>query len=383
MEEIPTVEAGDAGTAENTSGDAVETASKDSGQNTVARVTRIVLIICALFFVWYLVADRFTPLTSQARVRGRIVPVVPEVAGVIVDVLVDVNEVVIGGQPLFRIDSSDYDLAVARAEADLEQAGQEGGAATADVAGAQAELANATVILQNVEIDANRIFTLGEQRLVPEAQVVRAQTRLDEAKGTVANAQANLDRAREQLGAEGQNNPRVREALAALELVRLDLARTTVYSPTSGGISNLRLSAGYYAQPGQALTTFISDQDVWIEAYLRENSIGNVRPGQPVDITLDVAPGRIFAGEVVSLGYGVSTGQDTAVGALPTVAPSGGWLREPQRFPVVIRFSDNETVGLRREGGQAAVIVYTSGNWIVNALGWVAIRLVALFSYLH
>ncbi len=353
------------------------------GKSKVTRITQSVLAVCALFLIWYLVADRLTPATSQARVRGLIVPVVPEVSGVIEEVLVGANDIVVGGQPLLRINATDYELSVRRAEASLEQAGQDVGAQTADVAGAQAELSNARVLLQNVEVDAARVFSLGERQLIPQADVDDARTRLDGARGDVTTAEAALTRATAQLGSVGESNPRVRAALSELEDARLDLARTTVYSPTTGGVGTLRVTEGHYATAGQPLMTFVSAEDAWIEAYMRENNIGNVEIGDPVEIVLDVAPGRVFDGVVASIGYGINTGQDVAIGALPTVSPAAGWLREPQRFPVIIRFAGDETRGLRREGGQSDVIIYTGGNWVINTLGWLSIRIKALLSYLY
>jgi len=353
------------------------------GKSKVTRITQSVLTVCALFLIWYLIADRLTPSTGQARVRGMIIPVVPEVSGVVERVLVGVNDIVTGGQPLLHINATDYELAVRTAEASLEQAGQNVGAQTADVAGAQAELANARVLLQNVEVDAVRVFSLGERRLIPQADVDDARTRLDEARGDVTTAEAKLSSATAQLGSVGENNPSVRAALAELEDARLDLARTTVYSPTTGGVGTLRVTEGHYATAGQPLMTFVSAEDAWIEAYMRENNIGNVEIGDPVEIVLDVAPGRVFDGVVASIGYGINTGQDVAIGALPTVSPAAGWLREPQRFPVIVRFADDEARGLRREGGQSDVIIYTGGNWVMNALGWLSIRIKALFSYLY
>ena len=36
-------------------------------KNPVTRITRIVLTACALFLIWYLVADRLTPATGPVR----------------------------------------------------------------------------------------------------------------------------------------------------------------------------------------------------------------------------------------------------------------------------------------------------------------------------
>jgi multidrug resistance efflux pump len=128
--------------------------------------------------------------------------------------------------------------------------------------------------------------------------------------------------------------------------------------------------------------TFISASDAWVEAEMRENSLGNIEPGDPVEIVLDVAPGRVFAGTVASIGYGVETGNDQ-LGALPSVGSKGGWLRDPQRFPVIIRFVGDATLGLRRAGGQADVVIYTGDHFILNALAWVWIRIVSWLSFIY
>jgi len=114
---------------------------------------------------------------------------------------------------------------------------------------------------------------------------------------------------------------------------------------------------------------------------MRENSIGNVKPGDEVDILLDVAPGRIFKGEVASIGYGV--GETDEEGELYEIQSTSGWLRDSQRFPVIIHFSDDTAKGYRRYGGQADVVIYTGDHWVLNSLGWMLIRLNSYLSYIY
>jgi multidrug resistance efflux pump len=116
---------------------------------------------------------------------------------------------------------------------------------------------------------------------------------------------------------------------------------------------------------------------------MRENCLGNIEVGDRAELTLDVAPGRVFEGDVVSIGYGVATESSSTVGGLPKVEGRRGWLREAQRFPVILRFTDEEAHGFRREGGQASVIVYTGGNFILNGLGGLWIRVSSLLSYVY
>jgi multidrug resistance efflux pump len=140
---------------------------------------------------------------------------------------------------------------------------------------------------------------------------------------------------------------------------------------------------GNYVKAAQPIMTFVSANDVWIEAEMRENSLGNIGPGDSAEIVLDVAPGRLFKGIVDSIGPGVAVKSSGEPGDLPSLSPPTSWLRDAQRFPVIIRFADQEAAGLRRVGGQADVVVYAGDNPLTNALGWVVIRIASLLSYVY
>ena len=91
---------------------------KTAAIDPVARITRVVGVLVVLSFVWYLVADRFTPSTSQARVSGYVVPIVPQVSGVVTEVLVALNQLVSTDDVLVQIDREPYVLAVVLHRAD-------------------------------------------------------------------------------------------------------------------------------------------------------------------------------------------------------------------------------------------------------------------------
>ncbi len=359
-----------------------ETSEQPQAKDPLKRLSNIVLVVCAVLFIWYVVGDRYVPSTAQARVRGYVIPIAPQVAGTVSRVSVTDNLEVEPGQLLVQIDPREYELAVAEARVELEQAGQAVGADTAAVEAAQGRLAAARADLDSKRRDIDRVMPLAERGVIPMADAERYQGLYETSQANLETARADLEQARQRLGAAGNDSPKVRAALLRLENAQLDLERTALYAPSAGGITNLRIDEGRYASIGQPLMTFVSASQVWIEASMRENSIGNIRPGDPVDIVLDVAPGRVFSGEVASIAFGVDTGADTT-GGLAKTEQTSGWLRDPQRFPVIIKFSDDDSRGLRREGGQADVLVYTSNNWIFNPLGWLWIRLVSLVSYIY
>ncbi|MGD8415002.1 MAG: HlyD family secretion protein [Candidatus Latescibacterota bacterium] len=351
----------------------------------IRRVTRIVLIVAAVIFVWYLFADRLTPYTDQARVQGLVVPIVPRVSGYLTEVNVRLHSIVEQDEVLFVIDQRPYELAVQSAEANLDNTAQQVGALTATVKSAAGRVGVARAQLDRAQRNYNRTQAILEKNpgALSQADRDRTETSLAQAVERLSSAEADLDKAKEQLGITGPENPQLRAAVAALEQAQLDLAFTTLYAPARGAIESFNIDLGFYAVAGQPLAMLVSTTDAWIQADMRENNISRVEPGDPVEFVLDVAPARVFKGTVRSVGYGVGSSGVTSRGELPTIKSSQGWLRDPQRFPVIIGFDRVATSGLLRVGGQADVIIYTGGNPILNLIGKLQIRVRSLLSYVR
>ncbi len=363
---------------------ATETAEQQREDTSVQKITLGILGLCAFMLVWYLVGDRYTPYTDQARVTGYIIPIVPRVSGNVVAVNVGVNTRVNAGDVLLQIDPSDYQIALQQAEARLEQVTQELGGGIEELTVAQAALSQAITQRDFIIAQSKRVFELEEKGVLPATDGDKARAEVEKSKADVDSARARLDQVQQRIGDQSADNAYLQEALAALEDARLDLARTEIRAPSNGGVTSVNIAVGNYANAGQAIMTFVSSETVWVEAYMRENSLGNVAPGQPVEIALDSAPGRIFHGEVVSTGFAVDWKNAASMGQLQSVSSENSWLRDAQRFPVIIRFEDTDAVrGLLRAGGQADVTVYTSGNWITNALAWLWMRFITVMSYAY
>jgi multidrug resistance efflux pump len=351
------------------------------------RVILIALILLLVLFVYHVLSDRFTPYTSQARVDTFLTQIAPEVAGDVQLVGVKDNGTVRKGDLLFRIDPEPYQLAVRSAEANLSVALQAADVSVADVAAARAQLRK-----QRVDLGASRelggiVEDLVGKKALAETQGIRARADVAKTEADLTRAQADVRKAEANLGAPGLRNPKVRQALAALDQARLDLRNTEVRSPADGTVTNLRLAPGQYVAPGQPLLSFLEKGPRWISADMRENQLGNVRPGQKVTVALDIKPGKLFKGRVQSIGWGVSQGDEAPTGQLATVPPDQGWLRDPQRFPVRIMVLPDEAkeagIDDGRSGAQANVMIFTDDHSILNPIGRLWIRVVALLSYLQ
>ena len=354
-------------------------------QDPVRWATLFVFIFCLFLFVWYVAADRFAPWTDQARVQGFIIPITPKVSGNVINVNVVADQVVAKGDLLLEIDPADYEIALRRAESNLELAGQDVGAGSANIDSTIAQLSEARATLKKKISDLERAQNIfnKDPGAMSEAEIDRRQAGVEQSESKVRSLRAEVEKAKQQAGGKGEDNARIRDARAALKQAQINLAETKLYAPSDGGITNLTIAEGYYANTGTPLMTFISGTDVWVKAYLRENSLSNLKIGDEVEILLDVAPGKIFKGEVSTIGYGISQPSGGAAGELETVKADSGWLRDAQRFPVLIKFSDESSRGIRRHGGQADVQIYTGDHFIVNTLGRIWIRLMSLLSYVY
>src|SRR3546814_20557457 len=103
--------------------------------------------------------------------------------------------------------SSDLELAVRRAEAQLATVGQSIGASPAAVATAQAKLVEAVAQRDNARDQSARLLELIKRGVYPEARRQEALTTPDSADAGLAQAESALEEARQALGHAGAENP--------------------------------------------------------------------------------------------------------------------------------------------------------------------------------
>jgi multidrug resistance efflux pump len=355
-------------------------------QDPVRKWTLVILGLCVLLMAWYLIADRVTPYTTQARVHALVIPIAPEVSGTVTEIAVSSNQVVAAGDLLFKLDRERYALVVETAEANLQSARQATGASTANVDTARAQVESAKANLVRAEQDATRL-----RRIKEEDPGAISERRLESAVSTLAISRAQLDaaestveKALQDLGQTGDANSRILQAQVALEQANIDLSNTEVRAPADGIVTDVRVDRGNFAKAGGALTTFLATHDVWVQADFTENNLGNIKPGDKVGIVFDALPGKVIKGSIRTMGFGVKV-ESAPLGSLPTINNDRDWLRDAQRFAVVIDFelpNARDRLGIR-VGAQASVIVYTGDGFLFNTLGRIKMWLVSLFTYAY
>jgi multidrug resistance efflux pump len=369
--------------AEKPQDQATEPSDEDS-TDPVRKWTLIVLAACAVLMLYYVVADRITPYTTQARVHALVVPIAAEVSGTVIDVPIGRNEAVDAGDLLFQVEPDRYQMAAETAEANLQAARQATGASTANIDAAEAQVRTAEANLVRAERDAVRLRRIKEEEpgAVSDRRVDIAEASYVAAKASLQAANANLERARQELGETGEANYRILQARADLEQAELNLERTAVLAPDRGIVTDVRVNRGNFAQAGVPLMTFLAFHDIWIQADFTENNLGHIKAGDEVDIVFDALPGKVVKGTIRMTGFGVNV-ESAPLGSLPTIENDRQWLRDAQRFSVVVDFelpNEEDRQGIR-VGAQASVMVYTGGGFLFNSLAWIKMRILSLVTY--
>jgi membrane fusion protein (multidrug efflux system) len=254
-------------------------------------VAGIAAVIAAVFYA----IDSFThEETDDAYVTGHLHEIAPRISEVVTSVRVDDNERVHKGQVLVTLDSSDYRALAAAAAANLAKA----------------------------EADLKR-----EQPLV--ALHAYSQQDIDAAKST-----RDVD-------------------LAQQKLAELQVQYATITAPADGYVGRKNVEVGNRVSSGQTLMVVV-EPDLWVVGNFKETQLARMRVGQPVTITIDSIPGKIFTGTVQS--FAPATGNEFAL--LPADNSTGNFTKIVQRVPVKIVFDPASIQGYeeRIRAGESAVV---------------------------
>jgi multidrug resistance efflux pump len=362
--------------------------SNQTEQKTINKAvwtTRVVLLLAALFFVWYIYSDRLTPYTTQGQVTEIIIPVVPMVSGYLIETHVKLHSVVKTGDLLFRIDTTQYALAVRKAQANLEKVMQDLGAQGADIEAAVSSVGVAKAQLDRAQRNYNRAQRVAKKNpgALSQADIDRVETSLNQAQEKLASANANLEKAKKRMGIIGNENPQLRLAINDLHNAQLQLSWTNIYASGNGFIESYNMDVGYYCQAGKPIVTLLTKEDIWIQANFKENNLSNMKIGNRVDFILDIAPGKIFSGHVRSISFGVKSDNNSKPGGLDDPSVSASWLQDSQRFPVIIDIDDKLARTISRAGGQADVVVYTGDHSFLNTMARFRIWVNSKLSYVR
>jgi multidrug resistance efflux pump len=325
-----------------------------------------ILLLVVVLVVYYVLADLYTPFTTDAYVQAYVVQVAPRVEGQVVRVCVHENQAVSKGDLLFEIDRRPFEHRVALLEAKRVEAIQQVAQLESELSAAKSEdvrLIAEEAYAQTVHEQEKEIF---KQDATTDRKYVEAVQKHKAAQAALGRSRAQVRKAEQALAARiGEEHALVAEVNAQLEQARLDLDWARVYAPCDGLITDLQLREGAYTHVGQAVMTLIDSGGWLVVANFRENAMSRLREGQPARVALRGAPGRVFDARVVSVGWGVSQGQGVPSGQLPDVKVPSSWVPPAQRFQVRLALDDPQSVQ-PRVGMTGSAAVYTEPDGVLN-----------------
>jgi multidrug resistance efflux pump len=349
-------------------------------------------LVSAFFIVHvlliFLIGLRFmTPASNNAKVVQHTIQLVPRLTEptLVTAVLVEPDQPVRKGQPLFQFDRRPYEYKVQQLEAQLAQAKQNVHILKADIDVAAQKLAKAQSETVFAKYQQNLASSLAAKGAGPEEDAQRwdAQFKVNEA--AVKETAAELDRAKLRYESEINGvNTSVAEAEAELAQARYYLDNTTLIAPEDGHIINLQVRPGMVAGDLRigAIASFICDEGRYLLAAYFQEVLKYMTNGQPVEVALELYPGQIFPGKVASIWKASGEGQYLPSGTLPVFRP------EPPKVPqgcfaVAVVFDDPDQSKFPI-GAQGVAAVYTKGMhgpWA--ALRRVSIRVTSWMNWLY
>jgi HlyD family secretion protein len=290
-------------------------------------VTLIVFAILATFLVGEKDAPEGAYRTAAVRKgnikatvcsTGKLAPlntveIGSQVSGNIKALYADYNSVVKKDQVVALIDPSIYaaqmneaKAQLLRARMELLQKQKETAAARAGVQSAEAHGFVARSTLIEAELNYKRLAALANRKIVPTADLDSSLARRDNARGNMKMAEAQVRTSEAQLeSALAQEKcalALIAEREAALSLAQTKLNYCTIQSPIDGVVILRNVDVGQtVAATLQSPVLFTIAEDLarmQVEVDVSEADVGQIRPGQDVEFTVDAFQDKMFKANV-------------------------------------------------------------------------------------
>ena len=111
-----------------------------------------------------------------------------------------------------------------------------------------------------------------------------------------------------------------------------------VRSPIDGVVVARQANPGDTIAAGQSILILVDPSKLWVQAQVEETKIGRVRPGQPVEVTVDTL-GQVLPGRVIAINRATSA----TFSLIPQGTTSGSFTKVTQLVPVKIAVAYGQT----------------------------------------
>ncbi len=196
---------------------------------------------------------------------------------------------------LARVDDRYYRQQLQIDRSNLNVAGVQIAVVQNNLAAAVSTVASDRFNLVQTQQDLNRDKAQLKYGAISRQVYDQAFTAKGQAAAALARDQALVGVARENIRLARAN---LEAARAKVQLDQVTLSYTTLRAPFSGVLAVREAEPGELAAPGVAIFTLDDLDHVWLRAYVNETNLGQVRLGEPVTVTTDTYPGKVYHGRI-------------------------------------------------------------------------------------
>lgn len=335
-----------------------------------------------LLLIFLFIPMQWGAPSGSARVMTRVVQIVPNVSGQVIEVAAEPNQPMQKGDVLFRLDPLPFQHSVDLAEATLVRVQTQ---SKQDIEVLEDAKANLRRTIAGAELAQSRYdddAQLVESGVYSANRLEKRKSDLDQAQALVDSARTAVSRAEAEVGAVMPDGElaKVAEAIAQLDQARWNLEQTVVYAPGPGFATNVAVAAGQRAVsiPLAPTMAYVDTSEVMLIAQIHQIYLRHIKPGQPIEITMKRLPGLVFSGTVDQIVPAVSGGQ-AMVGGM--VAPASQVLSEP--FHVRINLDDPKLMAEFDPGSVGMVAIYTNSASATHIIRKVTVRLTAILNFIN
>jgi membrane fusion protein (multidrug efflux system) len=323
----------------------------------------------------YLTGGRFQG-TDNAYIKAHMTSISPEISGRVVQVPVHENQVVKQGEILLQIDPEPLTIALTGAQAELASVRNDIDAEKAAYRQRQTDLQMANDNVGLAKREFARREKLFNAKTISESDYDEARNSYSVAQAQMSGVKQDIQRILSDLSGDPdiapEDHPKVQAAQAKVDQAALDLRRATIMAPGDGIVSQIdNIRPGTYLTAGRPAFSLVSNNNLWIDANLKETDLTFVKTGQEATISVDTYPGVDFVAEVESIGAG--TGSEFS--ALPAQNATGNWVKVVQRIPVRLKLEPKPDQPQLRAGMSVEVEIDTGHSRslpsiIHSAMAW-------------
>lgn len=363
--------------------------------NIISQVITITIPIVGMAIL-ILLLNIVAPSSSDIRVINYVVPVNPQVAGLVTEVPIEPNRPIKKGDVLFKINPVPYQLEVDLNQAQLDQLKIKLITAQANQRGLNDQLAQTigqkNAVLSKLSLVRQRVSqfkALASTGAGNKFDYEQAQADLANLDAELAAATASEAQVRAKLSAKSPDGDFDEVASAKAEIIRaqaqLDtskwrLSQTVYYAPANGRVVSLALRPGAMAVnfPAVPAMTFVEDEQ-WILAIFRQNEVREIKPGQEAEVAFKMIPGRVIKCRVDSVMWATAQGQLPIGGASTSagIAPI-----PPYSLAVRLVVDKKDKDVFLASGAIGAGAVYTDKGHILHIIRKVIVRVGAKVDWL-